>query len=74
MLASAFVLACDATAASAQQGTMMQQQAQPQQQQQSAPGAQVPRRNVEHDFDGDSDISGWHPGLRRYGTGEVGGT
>ena len=73
---SALILACAATTASAQQGPMMQQQAQPQQQQERTPqGAQVPRRGAGDDFDDDSDISGWHPGLRRYrdwGRGDMG--
>ena len=73
---SAFILACGATTASAQQGSMMQQQAQPQQQQERTPqGAQMPRRGAGDDFDDDSDISGWHPGLRRYrdwGRGDTG--
>jgi hypothetical protein len=64
---SAFILACGGTAATAQQGPMMQQQAQPQQQQERMPqGAQMPRRGAGDDFDDDSDISGWHPSLRRY--------
>jgi hypothetical protein len=63
---SAFILACGATTASAQQGPMMQQQAQPQQQQERTPqGAQMPRRGAGDDFDDDSEITGWHDGLGR---------
>ena len=71
---SAFILACGATAASAQQGPMMQQQAQTQQPQQERPvqGAQSPRRSFEEDGTG---ITGWHhgPGWSRYaGWGHMG--
>ena len=62
---SAFMLACGATAAGAQQGPMMQQ-AQPQApQERQLQGAQTPRPSVEED---DSGITGWHPelGWRRY--------
>jgi hypothetical protein len=62
---SAFILACGATAAGAQQGPMMQQ-AQPQaSQERQLQGAQTPRPSVEED---DSGITGWHPelGWRRY--------
>jgi hypothetical protein len=73
---SAFILACVGTAATAQQGPMMQQQAQPQQQQERTPqGAQMPRHGAGDDFDDDSEITGWHPGLRRYhdwGRGDMG--
>ena len=73
---SAFIRACGGTAATAQQGPMMQQQAPPQQQEERTPqGAQMPRRGAGDDFDDDSDISGWHPGLRRYrdwGRGDMG--
>ena len=73
---SAFILACGTTTASAQQGPMMQQQAQPQRQQERTPqGAQMPRRGAGDDFDDDSEITGWHPGLRRYrdwGRGDIG--
>src|SRR4029077_9462634 len=65
MLATfAFILVCGGTAATAQQGPMMQQQAQPQQQQERTPqGTQMPRRGAGDDFDDDSEITGWHPGL-----------
>ena len=75
---SAFILACGATTASAQQGPMMQQQAQPQQQQERTPqGAQMPRRGAGDDFDDDSEITGWHHGLgsrreRDWGRGDMG--
>ena len=75
---SAFILACGATTASAQQGPMMQQQAQPQQQQERTPqGAQMPRRGAGDDFDDDSEITGWHHGLgwrrdRDWGRGHMG--
>ena len=63
---SAFILACGATTASAQQGPMMQQQAQPQQQRERTPqSAQMPRRGAGDDFDDDSEITGWHHGLGR---------
>jgi len=67
---SAFILACGAVAASAQQGPMMQQQAQPQPpQERQLPGAQTPRPSVEED---DSGITGWHPGLGwRRGSGDM---
>jgi hypothetical protein len=68
---SALILACGATAASAQQGPMMQQQAQTQQQKQQERlprEAQTPRRGADEDLDDDSGITGWHgePGWRRY--------
>jgi hypothetical protein len=68
---SAFILACGATAAGAQQGPMMQQ-AQPQApQERQLQGAQTPRPSVEED---DSGITAWHPGLgwRRYRDGGPG--
>jgi hypothetical protein len=70
---SGFILACGATAASAQQGPMMQQQPQTQQQQQEhrLQGAQTPRPGVDEDLEDDSGITGWHhgPGWRRGGHG-----
>ena len=74
---SAFILACGATTASAQQGPMMQQQAQPQQQERTPQGAQMPRRGAGDDFDDDSEITGWHHGLgsrrdRDWGRGDMG--
>jgi EF-hand domain len=64
---SGFILACGATAATAQQPPMMQQQAQTQQPQQERPvqGTQSPGRSLEED---DTAITGWHhgPGWSRY--------
>ena len=52
---SAFILAYGAVNASAQQGPMMQPQ-----QERPLQGVQTPRAGVE---EGDSGITGWHPGL-----------
>jgi len=72
LAASAFILACGGTAATAQQGPMTQQ-AQTQQQDRPLQGAQTPRAGADDDWD----ITGWHqgPGWGRYrgwGRGDVG--
>ena len=72
LTASAFILACGAIAASAQQGPLTQQQLQILQQQQEQghqlQGAQTPRRAVHDDIEDDGGMMGWGygPGWRHH--------